>query len=135
MKLKIFIVLFTCNLICSDANPVSYKSKAVGGFLVESPTIFPYQVAIFSRYETASHFCSGSILNKKYVITSAHCIEGSTSASIFYGVNSISAVDFSKNQVVDKTNYKIHPNFTTFHDDIALIEMNFEFEFSGQLEI
>lgn len=134
MELKIITLLFACDLIVTDANPVSYKSKAVGGFLVESPTIFPYQVAIFSRYETASHFCSGSILSKNFVITSAHCIEGSTSASIFYGINSIGAVDFSKNQVVDKTNYKIHPNFTTFHDDIAVIEMNFEFEFSGQLK-
>lgn len=131
MELKIIVVLFACNLVIVKTNPVSHKSKAVGGFLVESPTIFPYQVAIFSRYETASHFCSGSILSKKTIVTSAHCIKGSSSASIFYGINSISSVDFSKNQVVDKENYKIHPNFTTFYDDVALIEMNFEIEFDG----
>lgn len=132
MEVKIAVVLFLCNLVIIHTNPISYKSKAIGGFLVESPTVFPYQVAIFSRLETVSHFCSGSILNEKFIVTSAHCIEGSTSASIFYGINSIAAVDFSKNQVVDQANYRIHPNFTTFYDDIALIEMNFEIEFSGQ---
>lgn len=131
MVLIIIVILVACNFIVINANPVPYKSKAIGGFLVDSPTIFPYQVAIFSRYESVSHFCSGSILSRKFIVTSAHCIEGSTSASIFYGINSISSVDFDKNQVVDKSNYKIHPNFTTFHDDIALIEINFEIEFSG----
>lgn len=136
---QIVIVLLLINLAVIRSSPVNLKAKVMGAVEVESISRFPYQVAMFARFETGSAFCSGSILSSKFVVTCAHCLVAvavqnlvsSNNASIFYGSGDLSNLDFETNQIVDKANYRIHPNYSEFKNDIALIEMNSAIEFNG----
>lgn len=114
------------------ASPIGISPMVFGGVEVDSITRFPYQTVIFARSSSGSSLSSGAILSPKYIITCAHCISGSNNVSVFYGSEKISSLDYNKNQVVLSENYRIHPEYSTFFNDIALIKMNFDIIFSGK---
>jgi secreted trypsin-like serine protease len=117
--------------LCCVAFSVS-SAKVIGGIVVDSIAQFPYQVVIFARFPTGSMISSGAIISQKFVITCAHCISGSESASIFYGSQQLSDLDFDKNQIVSSENYRIHPTFSTYINDIAVIKLDYSIKFSGR---
>lgn len=129
---RLLIGLLLCNFPLIYTWPIDINPMVVGGVEVDSITTFPYQTLIFARWETGSTLSSGSILSAKFVITCAHCIKGSYNASIFYGSEKMSALDYNKNQIVLSENYRIHPDYSTYFNDIALIRMNFDIKFSGK---
>lgn len=109
------------------------KAKVIGSAVVESIESFPYQTAIFAQKdESTAAFCSGSILSENFVLTCAHCLVGSSYASVFYGSRKLSALDNARSQIVNSTNYRIHPKYSEFINDIALIELPVAIEFSGK---
>lgn len=129
-KIAFGIMLYNAALIASS--PVDIVRFAIGGVEVESPLMFPYQTAIYARRDSGTSFCSGSILSSTFVITCAHCLTGSHSASIYFGSKRLSALDFSRNQVVPSENYRIHPEYSQLVNDVALIRIS-SIEFSGEL--
>lgn len=131
---NILIAIVLCNLTMIHSWPIGINPKVVGGVEVDSISEFPYQTAIFARWKTGSTLCSGSILSPKFVITCAHCIKGSHNVSVFYGSEKLSTLNYGKNQIVSSENYRIHPNYSTYFNDIALIKMNFDIEFSSKFE-
>merc|ERR1711915_943394 len=59
---------------CECAKPVS-SGRIVGGQEVSPKYKFPYQV----MFQAHNYMCGGTIINKRYVITAAHCLfEGTT---------------------------------------------------------
>lgn len=131
--MKFIGIFLVCNLASIFSSPVGKISDAIGGVVVESISYFPYQTVIFARFDSGSKLCSGAILSSRLIITCAHCLVGSTSASFFYGSENLSALDFSKNQIVDSANYRIHPQYSKYINDVALILTNVEIEFNGEL--
>lgn len=129
---RFFFVFVLCNLQLIHAWPTGIIPKVVGGVKVDSITTFPYQTVIFARWQSGSTLSSGSILSSTFIITCAHCIKGSHNVSVFYGSEKISNLDYNKNQVVLSENYRIHPEYSTYFNDIALIKMNFAIKFSGK---
>merc|ERR1712233_268762 len=60
----------TCN--CA---PVSSSDRIVGGKEVNPKYKLPYQVLVSPRNKQENCFmCGGTILNKRYVVTAAHCL-------------------------------------------------------------
>lgn len=53
--------------------------RIVGGYDAENGE-FPYQVSL----QTKKHFCGGSILNEKWILTAAHCVHRFTFKSVYY---------------------------------------------------
>lgn len=46
--------------------------RIVGGY--EAPEgAFPYQISLRNNNR---HFCGGSILNSRWIVTAAHCVQG-----------------------------------------------------------
>lgn len=128
--LIIFIGVLLFNFALIEPSPMKLV-KAIGG--VEDSIIrFPYQVAMFVRFPSATKFCSGAIISKRLVVTCAHCLFGSNNVSIFYGSATLSNLDFDQNQVVDSENYRIHPQYELYVNDIAVITMNSAIVFSGK---
>lgn len=85
---------------------------------------------------TSTHFCAGSIINKKYVITSGHCIlDGYPSPDnyiVIAGEYNVRAKDpYEKRIPVKKI--KIHPryNATTLDYDYALLELKTALDFAS----
>lgn len=50
---------------------ISEVTPVVGGVKVKGPE-FPY---IVSLRNLKSHFCAGSILNERWIISAAHCLK------------------------------------------------------------
>lgn len=112
--------------------PIVDLSNAVGGVEVNSTGRFPYQVAMFIRFPSATSFCGGSIISRRLILTCAHCLIGSNSVSIYYGSEKLSNLDFDQNQVVYSENYRIHPQYSSYVNDVALIRMNTAIVFSSK---
>ncbi|XP_012531920.2 trypsin epsilon [Monomorium pharaonis] len=73
MALRI-VCLLSLMAFCHAGVLPFFDPRIVNGEEIQ-PGEIPYQVSL--QYIVSSfHFCSGSILNKDYVITAAHCVYG-----------------------------------------------------------
>lgn len=125
------IAFLLCSLATAHSLPVDIAPNVIGSFEVDSIERFPYQTVIYARRDSGTSISSGSILSAKYVMTCAHCLINSRNASVYYGSAKLSALDNEKSQVVGSENYRVHPSYSPFVNDIALILMNENIAFSG----
>ncbi|XP_057379778.2 trypsin-1-like [Daphnia carinata] len=105
------------------------QEKIVGGYIV-APNSLPFQVSIQRRPRPTAdwmHYCGGSILDSKIVVTAAHCISGidATNLRVVAGEHSLS-IDSRLEQKSMPVSVIVHENFNsdTFQNDIALVYMS-----------
>jgi trypsin len=95
-------------------------NKIVGG-LPAFEGEFPYIVSL--RHSYYGHFCGGSLVNKNWVLTAAHCVTGITPASIMIGLHTqdltTNAENFKQIQIIT------HPKWdaNTMDYDFALVKL------------
>ncbi|XP_033351311.1 chymotrypsin-2-like [Bombus vosnesenskii] len=96
------------------------------------PNEFLYQVSL---QIDGSHFCGGSVLNRYYVLTAAHCVfdEQASEVKIISGTKNLSDSPTSVHQAVK---FIVHDEYNpsdSWINDIALIKVNKPFEIGPQL--
>ena len=122
------LIAFVLSSILVLAN-AGLVPKIIGGTLAK-PGEIPYQVALVNL-KSGIHFCGGSILNKDYVITAAHCVEGEsrTSFKIIAGTVDLSkpASKVSVHSVREIYSHTHYNSTNSWINDIALIKVQTRF--------
>lgn len=115
----------------------AWSQNITGGFDIDIENA-PYQVSI---RENGSHFCGGSIINNKYILTAAHCLQQINVAQISVQAGFTSQDNPGPNaQTLSVKSFGNHPGYDPgfgvgdFDSDIAWIELNGEFTFNDHVQ-
>ncbi|KAK9977441.1 hypothetical protein ABG768_019255 [Culter alburnus] len=122
-----------CQLdVCGQA---PLNNKIVGGQNAVAGS-WPWQVSIQSA-SFRGHFCGGSLINKDWVLSAAHCFQSSSLGTIgvYLGLQSLSGSN--PNQVYRTVSRFInHPSYNNPSDDndIALLQLSSSVTFSDYIK-
>ncbi|EDV51078.1 serine protease 1 [Drosophila erecta] len=83
---------------------------------------FPYQVGLSFVSLKGSWWCGGSIIDNSWVVTAAHCTDGASYVTVYYGAIDRFSPQFT--QTVSKSSWIQHANYNakTINNDITLIK-------------
>ncbi|KAM9391637.1 transmembrane protease serine 9-like [Pholidichthys leucotaenia] len=115
----------------NDCGKPPLNSRIVGGE-VASPGSWPWQVSL---HDSEGHFCGGSLINSKWVLSAAHCFPNIVDVTVYLGRQS---QEGSNPNEVSRgvTRIIIHPDYnngTAFNNDIALLELSSPVNFTNYI--
>lgn len=139
-KIHIFGLILTVEaLVSCGFNSQSHLRKLgvepgiIGGQSAQ-PSAFPFVVNIWLRKpqeQFDEHLCGGSLIDKKWVLTAAHCVMDDVSESeqrpykphelvLFLGGVAVTGADA---RLLKVKSVRPHPDFSWPHHDVALLEL------------
>jgi secreted trypsin-like serine protease len=122
----------------SDAGDMDLPARRmiVGGVEAREHE-FPWQASI-RRKSTNSHFCGGSIINQRWVITAAHCMSGESANQVSVVIGDHTRNDNSNTvrQTLDVTSIHMNPSYNPIRltNDVALIKVTQTISFGADLQ-
>jgi len=106
---------------------ITPRQKIVGGQVVDPPHSIPYQVSLQLTEWGDWHFCGGSILTERVVVTAAHCCDELDLAGVkvLAGKHDLYAEEETE-QAVGVASAVIHPQYDpwTTENDICLLQLD-----------
>ena len=125
------IAIFFTFMFLSVSLSVSAQQKVVGGVDVDIKD-YPWQIALTSS-ANGGGFCGGSIIGDSWVLTAAHCVNGTSASGLFIRGGSSSSFasggdSYSVSQII------VHPNYSGNSYDFALVEINGEFAYNSNVQ-
>jgi len=92
----------------------------------------PWQVSIQKWY----HFCGGTIINKRWILTAAHCFtRGSSNVKIVAGDHRLGYTEGSEQTIYVQQHFT-HPRYggRTQHNDITLLKLSKDLHFDSYVQ-
>ncbi|XP_072539162.1 serine protease 27-like [Salminus brasiliensis] len=108
--------------------------RVVGG-QAASPGAWPWQVSL-QRSVYGSHFCGGSLINKDWVLTAAHCFTDTDTSNLVVYLGKQTLEGPNPNQVQRRVRQVIrHPNYVsaTNDNDITLLRLDTSVTFTNYI--
>ncbi len=113
-------------------NPVSGATPRIIGGSSAGSNQFPWQAALVnanSRNLFQDQFCGGSIISSRWILTAAHCVNGSLPKDIDVVTGLVTLPSAASRQNTSKVKQIIvHPNWA---DDVALLELTSPLKFGA----
>ena len=135
MKISVFFLLiFFClrpAYATDDTSvplePIDATSKILGG-VQAAEGAWPWIAALLYANDSnvySAQFCSGVLIDKSWVLTAAHCVQGMSAPAIQVAVGAYDLTRFTGSRTPVKS-IRIHPQFssTSLYNDIALVELS-----------
>ncbi|XP_077285472.1 chymotrypsin-2-like [Arctopsyche grandis] len=108
---------FLTRIKSQDANSKQMDTRIVGGTSAALGLI-PYQVSL--RYSSMAHGCGGTIIDRNWIITAAHCIDGMDIEYVFAGSIYLNSGGVRLNVAKTIKHPEYNPN--TISNDIGLVK-------------
>uniref|UniRef100_A0A3P9C6P5 Testisin-like n=1 Tax=Maylandia zebra TaxID=106582 RepID=A0A3P9C6P5_9CICH len=123
----LILILLIFVSVCGTA---PLNGRIVGGEDAP-PGYWPWQVSVQLR---GKHFCGGSLINKEWVMSAAHCFSGPSGWTVSLGLQSLQGANPNK---VSRNVVKIilHPNYDskTYDNDITLLRLSSPVRFTDYI--
>merc|ERR1712198_827952 len=123
-----------------DCAPVTASSRIVGGKEVNPKYRLPYQALVYPTVAGVGSFlCGGTIVNKRYIITAAHCTEykGATITNVKVAIGEHNTCDGVTNEGgkwISAKRVINHPNYGNHDNDIAVLELSQDIMFTANIK-
>lgn len=106
-----------------DKNPDVEDARIVGGDDADIVN-FPWQISMQSN--TGSHFCGGSVLNQDWILSAAHCVDGTSPTSIRIAAGFTKQNESNNGQVRQVAEIISYPGYVSpeFGKDVALLRLS-----------
>ncbi|XP_006924250.1 coagulation factor IX isoform X2 [Pteropus alecto] len=111
------------NNITESTQPFNDFTRVVGGENAK-PGQFPWQVLLNGKIDA---FCGGCIINEKWVVTAAHCIEPGVPITVVAGEHNTEKEDHTeqkRNVIRAIPHHSYNATINKYSHDIALLELD-----------
>nr|AAT81423.1 chymotrypsin precursor MDP1C [Mayetiola destructor] len=107
---------------CALARSAVDIGRVIGGENAEKGQ-FPHQISMRNRFSN-SHFCGGSIISKRFILTAAHCTQGQNAnpKNVYAIVGALhrlsGGIKMALSEIIAHQEY----NYRTIENDISLLQ-------------
>ncbi|KAM9843848.1 polyserase-2 [Aulostomus maculatus] len=116
----------------SECGRALLNSRIVGGQPAPNGS-WPWQASL---QDFGSHFCGGSLINREWVMTAAHCFQSPSTNGLVVSLGRQTQEGFNPNEVSRGVSQIInHPQYNpeTFDNDISLLKLSLPVEFNDYI--